>query len=150
MIATEAWGDWIAADARLSAAIDSLRDAWILSRKRVLVVDDDPDCATDMCQALRPIPTRRAGTADQAAEELRRYVPHVLVTDLQFHNGEDGRDLARRAISMPSPPIVVLVSGIDRDLLDHLGRSLGAIAWFQKPFDPDRLRAAVERALLGR
>lgn len=120
---------------------------------RVLVVDDDPDARELVkrvlvgCRAEVMV----AASVPEALECLKRFEPHVLVSDIGMPN-QDGYDLIReiraRGRSVKEMPAVALTAFARSE-----DRRRALLAGFQvhvaKPVDPDEL-AAVVASLVGR
>ena len=128
---------------RLVAVLHALLQA---PRRRVLVVDDDPEAADSLAILLarRGYEVERAYAVGPALEVAQRFQPSAVLTDLQLGN-EDGAQLARalRASALRSACIVA-VSGRD---LGELGSDAalfdGAV---RKPIDFDGLLAVLRGA----
>ncbi len=116
--------------------------------ERVLVVDDEPNIRTVLCELLR----REGWTAVEAAggaeaiEMLRRAPFSAVVSDLRMP-GLDGLDLVSRAAEeFPGLPVVLLTAhGTVETAVQALRR--GAFDFLTKPFDRDEVRAVVRKAL---
>jgi DNA-binding NtrC family response regulator len=112
----------------------------------VLIVEDNADLR-DMYSEILGMgghEARAAETADEALAAIAASRPEVLVLDLGISGGYE--DVVK-AVAGAEPVAVILASGA-RDLADHAA-AIGA-ASLQKPFGPEALLAAVERALARR
>ena len=115
--------------------------------QRVLVVDDEPEMATVVEQALR----RRGyyavqkNSADAAWELLEREDFDVIITDLNMR-GMSGVELTDRVAKNRTdlPVIVITAFGSLETAIATL--RAGAYDFITKPFDIDQLVLAVERA----
>jgi DNA-binding response OmpR family regulator len=117
---------------------------------KVLIVEDDADTAR-----LLGIQLKRAGYETAYASDAvttmtiaRKEQPDVIVLDLGLPGG-DGHIVMERLRAMPalaSTPVVV-VSARDREANEERVVAAGASAFVEKPFDADRLIAAVAAAL---
>lgn len=90
-----------------------------------------------------------AGDGEEAVAAVARSRPDVVLLDLvlpRMDGYEFMGELARR-YGRGRPPVIVL-SAAER--LDLARARLGAEAYIAKPFDPDRLRAALARLSLPR
>ena len=117
---------------------------------RVLVVEDDQDIAEALQRSLRMerYDVRIAADGVMALEEVRAFVPDLLVLDLGLPR-LDGTEVARRLRDSGNEvPILILTA---RDELDSRveGLDLGADDYLVKPFERRELLARM-RALLRR
>jgi CheY-like chemotaxis protein len=121
-----------------------------LAGVRVLVVDDEPD-ARDLISTVLSEAGADVEAAASAAEgiaALRRFLPHVLVSDIAMP-GEDGFSFIRRVRALPPEqgggvPALALTA-FTRD--EDRGRAVAAgyAAHLGKPVDPDVLSALVAK-----
>ncbi|HEV8660749.1 MAG TPA: response regulator [Thermoanaerobaculia bacterium] len=115
------------------------------SYRRVLVVDDDDDVRRLLSSALGPrgLTVDTAADGKDAIDLLRENTYAVVLLDLLMP-GIDGFGVidAMKAESMPSPPVVLVLTGADRSVVDTLDpqRIHGVV---RKPFDPEELAALV-------
>ncbi|MFT3768266.1 MAG: response regulator [Minicystis sp.] len=108
----------------------------------VLVIEDNADLR-DMYAEILAIgghEARAVETADEALAALAAERPEVVVLDLGIAGGPDA---VIEAIRSGAPVSLILASGA-RDLAERAA-TLGA-AYLQKPFAPDALLTAVQRA----
>jgi signal transduction histidine kinase/CheY-like chemotaxis protein len=128
---------------RLPLRSQAQRDA---EGHRVLVIDDDEPLARMLSELLAEhgYVAEHAAGARAALEKLRRAPVDLLVLDLQLRD-LDGRALLTRVRRSGSDPCVVLLSA-DRELA-RAAREVHAQAFVEKPFAPEALLAAVQRAL---
>ncbi len=116
----------------------------------ILVIEDDPSVAHllqgELGSADREVLV--AGTALEAREIVGKRKISLIILDLVLPDG-DGRTLLMSLRSRPAtaavPIIVLTVRGGAETEAECL--SLGADAFFEKPFDPTPFRAAVLEAL---
>jgi CheY-like chemotaxis protein len=115
--------------------------------KAVLVIEDDPDTQDAICGLLEYSGYRAFGVNNgrEALDFLKSHsAPSVIVLDLMMPvmNGWEFCDLQRAdAVLARIPVVVISASGALPEAV--LGK--GAIDYVPKPFDPDRLVAAIER-----
>ncbi len=127
-----------------------LTDNLVLGAQRLLVVEDDPDIAT-----LLSIMLRRAGYQVDVAntgELALNYLAHneyaAMTLDLMLPD-QSGIALMRQIRSQAETeglPIIV-VSAFTEDGKLAINGDFNAVDWINKPFDEERLTAAVLRAL---
>jgi two-component system, OmpR family, response regulator CiaR len=114
-------------------------------QRRVLVIDDDPEIARMMSVALAPHGLSVDGAADgeQSLAFLRENIYVVVLLDLMMP-ALDGFGVlnALQGPDIQSPPVVLVVTGADRNLIDQLDpqRIHGIV---RKPFDPQDLALLV-------
>jgi two-component system OmpR family response regulator len=115
---------------------------------RALIVDDDREICTLLCNYLADFGVEARGVQDGAA--MRRAIaqqqPDVVILDLMLP-GEDGLTLCRqlRAASANIPVIMLTARGEPADRV--VGLELGADDYVVKPFDPRELVARVHTVL---
>ncbi len=120
--------------------------------RSVLVIDDD-----DLVRGMIVMALRRAGydvtearDGEQGIRVCEQSSPEIVVTDI-FMPHQDGIDVLRRVKSAAGPkPKVLAISGGSPRMrgVDYLevARRLGADGIVHKPFTPDALVAAIEKA----
>jgi two-component system response regulator AtoC len=123
---------------------DASRTYMTLGR-RILIVDDDEDLRSLMCEGLR----RRglnADMADSAQACLKRIDEvafDVVVTDVEMP-GMSGIELCR-LLTRRTPPLVTVVV-TNRPSAMTAALASGAFAFLAKPFGLDALEATIRRA----
>jgi len=117
------------------------------SARRILVIDDDPAIGLSCKRCLEP-----AGhTVDLATEPMVGLgmgltgVFDVVLVDLALP-GIDGLSILRRLREAGTPCEVVVITGFATVKSAVEALKAGAADYLSKPFTPDELRAAVERA----
>jgi CheY-like chemotaxis protein len=125
---------------------DSSLDSGEDEQTRVLVVEDDEMLMKTLCMFARHEGYSAEGVTNGAAAlqavAIRR--PDIVVLDLLLPV-MDGYELMERLTAQlgRGRPRVIVLSATDR--LDLAQARLGAEAYIAKPFDPERLRAALRR-----
>ena len=116
--------------------------------KRILTVDD----SASMRMLLKASLTKQGfdvETADDGEHgfgRMRELNPDLLITDINMPK-MDGFELIEAVRGVPEfgdPPILVLSTEFSDDKKAR-ARSAGATGWITKPFDPDKLGAAIRR-----
>ena len=120
------------------------------SRRRVLVVDDEPAIRT-LCRVnlgLSGMEVLEAASGRAAVEVARAELPDLILLDIMLP-GETGWDVATTLADDPRTrdiPVVFLTAMADENDLAR-GRDHGAVGYITKPFDPVGLGDTVEVTL---
>ena len=113
------------------------------ARRRVLIVDNEPDLLSGMVETLSLAGHSALGctTSHDALAALARETFDVLICDLLLDNGEDGTALARQAVLKDPQLRVIVMSG---NAARHAETGL---AWplLEKPFPVGTLIRELER-----
>ena len=122
---------------------------------QVLVIDDEESIVASILATLEDAGIRGRGESNPhaALENFRADPTDVVIVDYRLSGGVTGVDIIAQI--QPTKPYTqfILVSGyISQDLneetlTDQLRKTLLANQYIQKPFDPERLIAAVQDAL---
>ena len=117
----------------------------------VLVVEDDREINELVCAyaEIAGFGYRSALNGTDAVEQVRRRPPALIVLDLMLPD-IDGFEVCRRvrfeAEASGKPiPVIIILSALDGEKSKQLGRSLGAVDYLTKPFDPDKLMEVIQR-----
>lgn len=119
--------------------------------RTVLIVEDTDLCRDALELSLTRIPglaVRIVGTAEEALRQLGTEDICALVTDLHLP-AMDGFELIEAVRAQPGRagfPIVVISGDSDPRTPARLA-SLGASAYFTKPYSPSEVRSKLERLL---
>jgi two-component system OmpR family response regulator len=121
--------------------------------RRILTVEDEPDhlMAVEMLFRGEPgIEFFGAGTTAEADAILERQAIDLILLDLALP-GEDGLSFCRRikAQERYRDLPVIAFSAFPRQIYESRAREVGCIDYFDKPFHPRDLIAAVKRHLAG-
>jgi FixJ family two-component response regulator len=115
----------------------------------VFVVDDDDSVRESVCRLLRSADLTVeafASAQDFLAAFSRREVPSCLVLDV-FLPGLSGLGLQARLAEMPAQPAIVFLTGHGDIPMSVRAIKAGALEFFTKPFDPEKLLAGVRNAI---
>jgi two-component system response regulator RegX3 len=121
----------------------------VLSRRRILLIEDEESIAEPLVEALERegFDVVTAPTAAEGREEFRNRSPDLVLLDVMLPDG-DGRDVLRDIRSTSRTPVVMLTArGEEMDRV--LGLELGADDYVTKPFSAAELVARL-RAVLRR
>ena len=113
---------------------------------RALIADDEPLIRLGIRRALEALPgvvvAGEAGSADEAVAAIEGGGADLVVLDVQMPGGS-GLDVVRRIGAARMPP-VIFVTAFDGYAVQAF--EVNAADYVLKPFDPERLQQAVERA----
>ena len=116
--------------------------------KRILIVEDDERIARALAVRLRAAgyETRMAhdGLAGFRAAVVEK--PDLVLLDISLPAG-DGFMVAERIQSnIPTPMPIIFLTASKRPEFCQKARGLGAVGFFEKPFEPHALLTAIQRA----
>lgn len=117
----------------------------------VLIVDQDERVLTSLTSSLRKygFGAIGAGSYEEAVEAIARFMPDMVVSEVNFENGSVGYDLylwIRTNIRTQELPFLFLATRIDRDTL-IAGKRLGVTDFVLKPLDEDLVMASIMNCL---
>ena len=118
-------------------------------RKRVLVVDDEPDMLALLVRLLEKkcgYEVRQAPSANKALEGIAFWHPDVVLTDIRMP-GLDGMDFFRRLAEIDPTITVIIMTGYGTVEMAVRAMKDGVFDFFEKPFDNDQIVFAVTRAM---
>jgi len=115
---------------------------------RVLIVEDS-DSICRMIEALvsaRGFEVRSAGTGARGVEEALAYKPHVVLLDINLPGSFDGLEVCAklRADAVTKDIPVIIISAQNDDEVKRRAASVGANAFYEKPFSPLALLKEIE------
>ena len=115
---------------------------------RILIVDDDEDMRKVIRMALEPLThdIHEAGNAIEALTSARAERPDLVILDVMMP-GVDGYEvcyLIKTAPELQHTRVIVLTVR-DHKIDISIGRGAFADAYLVKPFDPDKLLAAIAK-----
>lgn len=116
-------------------------------RKRILVVDDEPQITRVLRRSLQThgYDVRTAADGEAALDVMHDWPPDLVVTDLTMP-GMDGIELCRQLRAQSALPIIILsVKGEEQTKVKAL--DAGADDYVTKPFGMDELLARIRAAL---
>ena len=121
----------------------------MISKKRVLVIEDEQPIAEPLADALRRegFDVELAGSAADGLDAFSAHAPDIILLDVMLPDG-DGRDVLRQ-IRQTSHVPVLMVSARGEEMDRVLGLELGADDYVTKPFSAAELVARM-RAVLRR
>ena len=122
----------------------------MLTRRRILIIDDDP-LVRASCVRIFNQRGYYVQAADSATEGLKRAMCDYFdcaIIDLKMPD-MDGMEIVRIARKKRKNLIVLIITGYGTTEEAAEAKRLGVSDYFNKPFNPDELTGAVERALQG-
>ncbi len=122
----------------------------LMTKKKLLVVEDDLGLQKQLRWALDPYEVVFAGNRDAALGQLRRHQPAVVTMDLGLppepDSASEGLLLLQQMLAIAADTKVIVLSG-NQDRENVLkAMALGAYDFHQKPLDGEILRLMADRA----
>jgi len=119
-------------------------------RRRVLIVDDDPDILLLLRFDLEAegFETVLASDGSTALRRIEEEHPDVVLLDLMMPV-LDGWAALERIRELPRPPRVVVLSAKSTEQDRERARNLGAAAYVTKPFEVVHLVETIKAAMRG-
>ncbi len=118
---------------------------------RCLIVDDEAPARELLRSLLEEVGgvqvVGEAAEADEALELIRSIDYDLVLLDIQMP-GPSGLDLAREIRQLPQRPAIVFTTAYPDHAVEAF--ELEAVDYLVKPFDAERLRRAIDRALASR
>jgi DNA-binding response OmpR family regulator len=139
----------LASSRRQKASSNGERQGGAKAAKRILVVEDDEHIA--MALALRfkaaGYDTVVAFDAILGLSSAVSSAPDVMVLDISMPGGS-GLELAQKVRTIvPEPPPTIFLTASRQPQLREKALELGAVAFFEKPYEAEDLMAAVRASL---
>ncbi|MEA2570405.1 MAG: two-component system, cell cycle sensor histidine kinase and response regulator CckA [Acidobacteriota bacterium] len=121
----------------------------MITRPRILIVEDETIVAMDIAMTLRRLGYDVAGmvvSGEAAIESARTLNPDLILMDIRIRGAMDGVEAAT-AIQRDRPtPVVFLTAHADADTVER-SKSAAPFGYLVKPFDERALHRVVEIAL---
>ena len=118
--------------------------------KEVLVIDDNPDIRSLICNILKDknYNLRSAANYDQAVFEINKKLPDLAILDIKLDKTDkDGIDLLKLLIKKNNSIPVIMISGHATVQVAIESIKLGAYEFIEKPFSTEKILNYVNRAL---
>lgn len=117
--------------------------AWQMTRRRVLIVDDEQDMLDCVAEVLvQHFDVTLANTGPEALRALRVGDFDAVLLDLKM-SGVDGFDVLNYLARFQPQTKVMIASGLPS--LDRIAQRYGASDWLAKPYHIDVLEQRVAR-----
>ena len=136
---------------RFMKANDIPTDGFATGKKKVMVVDDDPNIVelfTDLLGRDNRLEIRSAATGYDAGLVTEQFRPHLIVLDYMLPdiNGNRVCETIRQNGELANTRIIVVSGVVNREEVDDLLRC-GADEFIKKPFNVDHLLKRIETLL---
>jgi len=120
-----------------------------MTRKDILIVEDENIVALDMRMRLETMGYRVADVVDTGSLALERALalsPDLVLMDIKLKGGQDGVEAARVLRERAEVPIIFVTAFTDEKTLERAKRT-SPYGYIVKPFHERELRIAIELAL---
>lgn len=116
----------------------------------ILISDDSSSMRQMLCYTLSAAQyeVQEASNGSKALELAKQHRFDLIITDINMP-ALDGLSLVRALRDLPDyqfKPILLLTTETDPEVKKE-AKTAGATGWISKPFDPDKLLAAVRKVL---
>jgi putative nucleotidyltransferase with HDIG domain len=116
-------------------------------KARILVVDDEPEIRTVLCELLSDqYECAAAGSAEEALELLQVSLPDLVISDIMM-GGMSGLELVPRVLELAPDTVVIMISGVQTVESAIEALRAGVFDYVMKPFDLRQVDTVVSRAL---
>ncbi len=116
---------------------------------KVLIVDDAKFMRTLVRDALQQVGHEIVGEAENGVEAIEKYRelhPDLVTMDITMRE-KDGIEATEEIIKMDKHAKVIMVTALGQEALLARAIKLGVKDFVVKPFPPERLQKAAEKAL---
>jgi DNA-binding response OmpR family regulator len=121
-----------------------------MNRAKIMIVDDDPDLRQALSLRLRANHYDTVNVCDgySAIAMAQKEKPHLIILDLGLPAG-DGFAVLKNLQDYPTLSMIPVIVLTARDPDGNAKRTLtsGAVAYFQKPADNEKLLGAIRASL---
>jgi CheY-like chemotaxis protein len=121
-----------------------------ISRKNILVVDDEPSWLKVLRYFLenKGYSVLTVGSGTEALKSLQTFHPDIILSDVRMPemNGFDLLDTIRKTPAVASTP-VIFFSAIDDYDARKTAKDLGAADYIVKPFDQEEVASVLHKHL---
>ena len=120
-----------------------------MSKKKILVVEDEAIVARDIEQTLTKLGFDVVGTAQFANEAVAKAAetqPDLILMDISLQGNQDGIETAQIIGARNETPVVFLTAHTDKATLAR-AQGISPAGYLAKPFNRERLRDTIYKAL---
>ncbi len=118
---------------------------------RILVIEDDPDTRAILEETLKSAGNEVFLAADgsEGVAQYRAIPTDLVITDLYMPNQDGLKTIQQLRKEFPGLAIIAMSGKATAPAVLSIAQHLGARALLQKPFFPEQLLDAVEKAFSG-
>ncbi|MDP2940549.1 MAG: response regulator [Candidatus Omnitrophota bacterium] len=118
-------------------------------KPKILVVDDDKDMRWLISSILREegLCVDIAYDVTSALSKISHHQYEAIVLDYKL-SGMSGLSILEKAYQVKPPIVTIMISAFGNDSVKAKAKELGAYAFLDKPFNIDRLKRTVKKALI--
>lgn len=134
--------------------VDLLRDAWDSVKKQlstsILVIEDEPVIAFDICSLVIEMGHKIAGTTSNQAEAIALAAarkPGLILADINLGAGGSGLTAVTEILASSDVPVIFITAYPELLLTGDRPEPTYLVT---KPFEPDTLRVTITQALSSR
>jgi DNA-binding response OmpR family regulator len=120
-----------------------------LTVKHILIIEDDPNIARSLSVRLQAAgyETSLASDGLSGVHSAVRHRPDLVLLDISLPAG-DGFSVAERIqTNIPTPTSIIFLTASKRPEFRKRANDLGAVAFFEKPFEAQDLLATIRKSL---
>lgn len=120
-----------------------------MSKKRILVVEDEIIIADNICYTLEELGYEALEPAinyTEAIEIIEKEKPDLAILDIQLSGGKTGIDLAKMILEEYSFPFIFISSNADIATISEAKKARPS-AYLVKPFSKEELHSSIEVAI---
>lgn len=117
----------------------------------ILICDDDPDIRGAMKRTLRGYRVTESASPREAIEALKQQTFDAIVSDFSLEAESDGLDLLQHVrVAYPNMVRFLVTGNRELDVATRAINEGSVHRYFAKPWDDEKLRAALEILLRSR
>lgn len=118
--------------------------------KKILVVDDEADILKTLKYLLlsEGYEVDTAQTADECISKVKKFQPNLILLDLVFP-GKSGFQIAKEIIAIDKNLPIIILSCMTEESSKIFAEQKGAIEYFEKPIDTEKLLKTIKNIFSG-
>ena len=120
-----------------------------MTKKKVLIVEDEMIVAMDIRNALRKMDfdiTGMASSYDEVIQSISKSRPDIIIMDIHLENSIDGIEIATEIQKIDNIPIIYLTAFTDDDTIKRAVRT-NPVGYLNKPFNRDEIKSNIHLGL---